>query len=106
MRTCLTGSVYVLRKGRVVMSKFKWSDSMSLMLSSAIIKVLALIFAAASIYAPFGLKGYAFRNEECDPTAFIITFYICAVMAFIALFFLNKLISNIRRADIFIHENT
>ena len=57
------------------MSKFKWTDSMSLLLSSAIIKFLAAIFIVASIYAPFGLEGYAFRNEECNPTVFITVFY-------------------------------
>ena len=73
------------------MSKIKWTDSMSLMLSSVIIKILAVIFLAASIYVPFGLKGYAFSNEECNPAVFIIVFYLCAIMAFTALFFLNKL---------------
>ncbi|MBQ8780338.1 MAG: DUF2975 domain-containing protein [Oscillospiraceae bacterium] len=88
------------------MSKIKWTDSMSLILSSSIIKVLAVIFIAAAVYAPFGLKGYAFRNEECNPAAFITVFYVCALMAFTALFFLNKLIANIRKSKIFIHENT
>ena len=94
------------RKERVIMSKFKWTSSMSLLLSSAIIKLLAVIFIAASIYAPFGLNGYAFRNEDCNPIAFITAFYVCAVMAFAALFLLNKLIKNIRNSRIFIHENT
>lgn len=88
------------------MKKIKWTDSMSLLLSSAIIKILAVIFAAASIYVPFGIDNYAFRNPHCNPTMFIILFYVCAAMAFIALFFLNKLIKNIRSSEIFITENT
>lgn len=101
----LTEKFYIERNV-FFMSKIKWTNSMSLLLSSAIIKILALIFIAASVYAPFGLKGYAFRNTECNPAAFIVTFYICAALAFTALFFLNKLISNIRKKVIFVNENT
>ncbi len=88
------------------MKNLKWTDSMSLLLSSVIVKMLAVIFAAACIYAPFGLKAYAYRNPDCSPAVFITVFYICALLAFTALFFLNRLISNIRKSRIFIGENT
>ena len=88
------------------MSKFRWTDSMSLLLSSIIVKILAVIFAAACFYAPFGLKSYTFVNPECNPSVFITVFYICALLAFTALFFLNKLIGNIRMSKIFVSENT
>ena len=87
------------------MKNLKWTQSMSLTLSSVIVKVLALILAAACVYAPFGLKGYSFAHPEANPIAFISAFYVCAAFAFIALFVLNKLLKNIRREDIFVHEN-
>ena len=40
-----------------------------------------------------------------DPVGFYIAFYACAVLAFTALFFLNKLLSNISRGKVFIEEN-
>ena len=78
---------------------------MSLTLSSVIVKVLALVLAAACVYAPFGLKGYSFARPSANPIAFITAFYVCAVFAFIALFVLNKLLKNIRREEIFVQEN-
>ncbi len=78
---------------------------MSLLLSSIIIKLLALIFAAACIYAPFMIKGHAFMFSSTNVPLLYIVFYSCALFAFITLFFLNKLIGNIRKEQIFIHEN-
>lgn len=87
------------------MKKFVWTSSLSLLLSSAIIKVLALIFAAACVYAPFGVQAYGLRNSECNIPALAVSFYLCAALAFTALFFLNKLIKNIRSENIFVNSN-
>ena len=87
------------------MKNIRWTQSMSLTLSSVIVKVLALVLAAACVYAPFGLKGYSFARPSANPIAFITAFYVCAVFAFIALFVLNKLLKNIRREEIFVQEN-
>ena len=87
------------------MKKSKWTDSMSLLLSSIIVKVLAVIFIAAAVYAPFGVNGYAFRNPDCFKPVFLVVFYLCALCAFTALAFLNKLLKNIRGEVIFVDEN-
>ncbi|MCD7731449.1 MAG: DUF2975 domain-containing protein [Oscillospiraceae bacterium] len=86
------------------MSKLKWTPSMSLLLSEIIVKILAVIFAAACIYAPFGVKNIAEAFGFNIPL-FMTAFYLCAVFAFTALFFLNRLLGNIKRSDIFIDEN-
>jgi hypothetical protein len=77
---------------------------MSLLLSEIIVKVLAVIFAASCVYAPFAAKGIALRFGISLPP-FLTAFYLCAVLAFTALYFLNKLLRNIRSEDIFITEN-
>ncbi|MDO5560040.1 MAG: DUF2975 domain-containing protein [Oscillospiraceae bacterium] len=87
------------------MKKTKWTDSMSLLLSSVIVKVLAVIFLASSVYAPFGLKAHTIQVPECNPAALLITFYFCAVLAFTALYFLDRLLKNIRKNKAFIDEN-
>lgn len=107
---------------------------MSLTLSRVIVWVLAVIFAAAVIYATAPLISSSWGplvNVEInphitvdvslissvwgplaivwdmglDPVGFYIAFYACAVLAFTALFFLNKLLSNISREKVFIKEN-
>ncbi|MGN0608775.1 MAG: DUF2975 domain-containing protein [Oscillospiraceae bacterium] len=86
------------------MKKLKWTEPMSLLLSSVIVKILAVLFAAACVYAPFAVKGFADQFGLNIPL-FMIVFYLCAVFAFTALFFLNRLLKNIRKAEIFIDEN-
>ena len=84
---------------------------MSLTLSRVIVWVLAVIFAAAVIYATVSLISSSWGplamvwELGLDPTGFYIAFYACAVLAFAALFFLNKLLSNIKNGKVFIDEN-
>lgn len=82
-----------------------WSSSLSVSLSSVIIKVIALIFAAGCVYAPFAIQSYSDYYYKGLAVSLPLTFYACAVFAFIALFFLNKLIGNIKKDSIFIPEN-
>lgn len=86
------------------MKKLKWTEPMSLLLSSVIVKILAVLFAAACVYAPFAVKGFA-EQFGLNIPLFMTVFYLCAVFAFTALFFLNRLLKNIRKAEIFIDEN-
>ena len=70
-----------------------------------------MIFAAAVIYATASLISSSWGplalvwDMGLDPVGFYIAFYACAVLAFTALFFLNKLLSNISRGKVFIGEN-
>lgn len=85
------------------MKKLQWTQSMSLLLSSVIVKVLALIFAAACVYAPFA--RYLVTEFGLNLPLFLTVFYICGALAFTALFFLNKMLNNIKSEQIFIEEN-
>ena len=86
------------------MKNKKWSDSLSVSLSSVIIKVLFVLFLASSIYAPFAIKTYGILFEGIAiPLA--VTFYACAVFAFTALYGLGRLVKNIRLEQIFIPMN-
>lgn len=104
-----------IKKGTVIIMKNqnnkKWTDTMSLTLSRVIVWVLAVIFAAAVVYATVSLISSSWGplamvwDLGLDPTGFYIVFYTCAVLAFAALFFLNKLLSNIKNGKVFIDEN-
>lgn len=104
-----------IQKGTVIIMKNqnnkKWTDTMSLTLSRIIVWVLAVIFAAAVIYATASLISSSWGplamvwELGLDPTGFYIVFYTCTVLAFTALFFLNKLLSNISAEKVFIDEN-
>lgn len=89
----------------------KWTDTMSLTLSRVIVWVLAVVFAASCVYAAVSLISSSWGplamvwGLGLDPVGFYIVFYTCAVLAFTALFFLNKLLSNIKNEKIFIEEN-
>lgn len=108
------GVISRIQKGTVIMNNKKnkkWTDTMSLTLSRVIVWVLAVIFAAAVIYATASLISSSWGplalvwDMGLDPVGFYIAFYACAVLAFTALFFLNKLLSNISRGKVFIGEN-
>ncbi len=86
------------------MDKFKWTPSLSLLLSEVIVKVLAVLFAAACIYVPFNRNSIAL-NMGLNIPMFMTVFYLCALFAFTALYQLNRLLKNIKRTDIFINEN-
>ena len=74
---------------------FKTDDD-ELTLSRVIVWVLAVIFAAAVVYATVSLISSSWGplamvwDMGLDPVGFYIAFYACAVLAFTALFFLKK----------------
>lgn len=95
-----------------------WTSRMSLVLSRVIVWVLAVIFAAAVVYTSLSLIISEWESVELvwdfgqfvfefglDPVAFYTAFYLCAVLAFTALFYLNRLLKNIAEDRIFIEEN-
>lgn len=98
---------------RCRVDKKKWTDNMSLTLSRVIVYMLAVIFALACVYVAtsFLVSGWEpfflarLEAHELDPAGFCVTFYICAVFAFTALFFLNKLLKNVKDQQLFIDEN-
>lgn len=92
------------------MKQKKWTDKMSLTLSRAIVYLLAVIFALACVYVAVSYIGdwgaHALVQElGLDPAGFCVTFYICAALAFTALFFLNRLLKNVKSEQLFIDEN-
>ncbi len=78
---------------------------MSVLLSSIIVKALAVIFIAACGFGPLGLKAHAAKDEDAFFPMLVITFYLCAALAFAALFLLNRLLKNIKEENIFVEEN-
>lgn len=95
-----------------------WTSRMSLTLSRVIVWVLAVIFSAAVVYTSLSLIISKLESVELvwdfgllvfefglDPVAFYTAFYFCAVLAFTALFYLNRLLKNIAEDRIFIEEN-
>lgn len=95
-----------------------WTSRMSLVLSRVIVWVLAVIFAVAVGYTSLSLIvskldpvalvwdfGVLVFEFGLDPVTFYIAFYLCAVLAFTSLFYLNRLLKNIAEDRIFIEEN-
>ncbi len=95
-----------------------WTNRMSLTLSRVIVWVLAVIFAASVVYTSLSLIiskwesvglvwdfGFLVFEFGLDPIAFYTAFYLCAIFAFTALFYLNRLLKNIAADRIFIEEN-
>lgn len=92
------------------MKQKKWTDKMSLTLSRAIVYLLAVIFALACVYVAVSYIGdcgphVLIQELGLDSAGFCVTFYICAVLAFTALFFLNRLLKNVKNEQLFIDEN-
>lgn len=92
------------------MKQKKWTDKMSLTLSRAIVYLLAVIFALACVYVAVSYIGdwgphVLVQELGLDPAGFCVTFYICAALAFTALFFLNRLLKNVKSEQLFIDEN-
>lgn len=93
------------------MDKKKWTDNMSLTLSRVIVYMLAVIFALACVYVASSYINSRWgplslvRELGLDPAGFCVTFYLCAVLAFTALFYLNRLLKNVKDQQLFIDEN-
>ena len=86
-------------------TNLKWTPQLSVFLSAAIVKLLFVIFAAATVYSPFGIESYAARTGGCNKLMLAVSFYLCAAFAFTALVTLDKLLKNIRLENIFITSN-
>jgi hypothetical protein len=89
------------------MSTKKWSAPLSIKLTSVIIKVLFAVLTVSLVAAPYIAKNYfyfimLYKNLYVP---FLVTFYVCAVFAYIALFYLNKIIKNIKSEVIFVMDN-
>lgn len=93
------------------MKQKKWTDKMSLTLSRVIVYMLAVIFVLACVYVASSFIGSGWGplalvwELGLDPAGFCVTFYLCAALAFTALFFLNKLLKNVKNEQLFIDEN-
>lgn len=87
------------------MKNSKWNSKLSITLSSVIIKVVAAVFFAALFFMPYFAEKFNLILSGNHYVPFLVVFYFCAVFAFTALWFLDKLIKNIRNDKIFIQEN-
>lgn len=86
-----------------------WNSSKSVLLSSICTKlVMVLVIAFAALlprlimyYISFVSWGLQFK----DMVWFMIILYVCCVPALVALVCLDRLLSNIKRGDVFIKKN-
>lgn len=84
-----------------------WNSSKSATASSICTKLVIFIIIGAVIAAPYLVKGYVSYTAK-DPdivVPLLMTIYACAVPGLIALFSLDRLLSNIRRKEVFIDRN-
>lgn len=91
-----------------------WNKKMSVMLSIVICFVFSAVLTAALFLGPWAVETWlnAYRGWEIGTQAmhymlklFKLSFYPCAVFAYITLYSLIKLLFNIKNNQIFINSN-
>lgn len=82
--------------------------SLSLVISDITVKTAFVLVGAAMIGAPWLIKVYDDANISRGSVyiPLMITAYLACVPAIIALFSLNKLLSNLKKGDVFVENNT
>lgn len=80
----------------------------SVWLSQFCVRLFAVLLAGGCIAAPWFFRLFLqLRSPMLDGTyaCFLVTTYVFAVPAFLALYLLNRLLANIRRSEVFIATN-
>ena len=87
--------------------KIKWKEEYSLMLSRALTWALLILACAAFFLIPTITTWYDnFSGKEPIMPVLTACFYLCDVLAVIALWQLKTLLTNISRQDLFTDRNT
>lgn len=83
-----------------------WTKSKSVKLSSILIKILMIILLVAAFLIPRVARIYdEISNKESIFIPLTVILYLTLIPAFIAVFSLDKLISNINKDNVFVEQN-
>lgn len=89
-----------------------WTKTKSLLLSRILTVVAAALFVALSFLLPYMIKFYDFLTEPIGLIKgdifipFCIGLYTAEIFAFVALYFLHRLLNNINKDIVFDNDNT
>ncbi|MDD2190548.1 MAG: DUF2975 domain-containing protein [Eubacteriales bacterium] len=84
-----------------------WNSSKSVLASSVCTKIVIVIVILTAVASPYLVKNYISYTMK-DPdiiTPLVMTIIACAVPGLMALFSLDRLLTNIKRKEVFIEKN-
>lgn len=84
-----------------------WNSSKSVLASSVCTKIVIVIVILTAVASPYLVKNYILYTMK-DPdiiAPLVMTIIACAVPGLIALFSLDRLLTNIKRKEVFIEKN-
>lgn len=83
------------------------SDERSVVVTAVLIKTAMVLCVIALFIMPYAADRYDEISIYSDSVKvpLMVTFYICAAVGFVILFVLDKLVSNIRKKQVFTDEN-
>lgn len=79
----------------------------SVVLTSVLIKVAIALCTGALFAMPYAAEVYetvSFMQDKVT-VPLLVTFYSCAAVGFVILFVLDRLVSNIRKGEVFVDKN-
>ncbi len=84
-----------------------WNSSKSVLASSVCTKIVIVIVILTAAASPYLVKNYiAYTMKDPDIIIpLVMTIFACAVPGLIALFSLDRLLTNIKRKEVFIEKN-
>lgn len=84
-----------------------WNSNKSVLVSSVCTKIVIVIVIIVTVMSPYLVKNYvAFTMKDPDIIIpLIMTIIACAVPGLIALFSLDRLLTNIKMKEVFIEKN-
>ncbi len=83
------------------------NENRSIRLTAILIKTAIALCVGALFVMPYAAEIYkqvSLMNDDVT-VPLLITFYSCAAVGFVILFVLDRLVSNIRRGNVFVNEN-
>ncbi len=82
-------------------------NSRSVKITAALIKVAMILCFGSLFIMPYAAKIYETESFRQDivTVPLLVTFYSCAVVGFVILFALDRLIGNIAKQQVFVEEN-
>ncbi len=84
-----------------------WTPNKSILVTSVCTKIVLILVFCVVFTAPYIVKNYVAYTAK-DPgiiVPLLLTIYACSVPGLIAMFSLDRLLTNINRKDVFIDKN-
>lgn len=83
-----------------------WTKCRSLKLSTILVKIVLISLILSIFFIPMGVKWFEFVSDKTELFFPIcISLYIALIPAFIVITALDRLLSNIKKEQVFIHQN-